>query len=82
MAKIARARDQLLTFMDAPRGLVEPTNNACERALRPAVIARKVTNGFRSVWGAEADAAVRSIVDTKALAGIGSFNAIRSVVTA
>ena len=82
LAKIARARDQLLTFMDAPRGLVEPTNNACEWALRPAVIARKVTNGFRSVWGAEADAAVRSVVDTKALTGIGTYTAIRAVVTA
>src|SRR5829696_4563389 len=34
-AKISRARDQLLTFLDHP-GLVEVTNNACERALRPA----------------------------------------------
>jgi len=82
LAKIARARDQLLTFMVSPPGLVEPTNNACERALRPAVIARKVTNGFRSVWGAEADAAVRSLVDTKALAGVGPYTAIRAVVTA
>jgi hypothetical protein len=82
LAKIARARDQLLTFMDAPHGLVEPTNNACERALRPAVIARKVTNGFCSVWAAEADAAVRSVVDTKALTGIGTYSAIRAVVNA
>ncbi len=36
-AKISRARDQLLTFLDHP-GMVEVTNNACERALRPAVI--------------------------------------------
>lgn len=82
LAKIARARDQLLTFMDAPARLVDPTNNDCERTLRPAVINRKVTNGFRSVWGAEADAAVRSLVDTKALAGTGPLDAIRSVVTA
>ena len=51
LRKIANARDQLFTFVDAP-GLVEPTNNACERALRPAVIARKVTNGFRAKWAA------------------------------
>ena len=81
LAKIARAREQLLTFMDAPCGLVEPTNNTCERALRPAVIARKVAKGFRSIWGAEADAAVRSVVDTKALAGVGTYSAIRTVVT-
>ncbi len=45
--KIRRARDQLLTFTLFP-GQVEPTNNACERDLRPAVIQRKVTNGYRS----------------------------------
>jgi transposase len=33
--KFARASNQLLTFVDWP-GLVEPTNNACERSLRPA----------------------------------------------
>ena len=30
LRKIANARDQLLTFIDAP-DMVEPTNNACER---------------------------------------------------
>ncbi len=29
------------------------TNNDSERALRPSVIFRKVTNGTRSEWGAE-----------------------------
>ncbi len=31
---------------------VPTTNNACERALRPSVIFRKVTGGFRAEWGA------------------------------
>ena len=39
--KFRRARDQLLIFAAGP-GLVDPTNNACERALRPAVIQRNV----------------------------------------
>jgi len=46
--KFRRARDQLLVFAAYP-GLVEPTNNACERALRPAVIQRKITNGYRAM---------------------------------
>src|ERR687894_449005 len=54
-AKISRARDQLLTFLDHP-GLVEATNNGCERALRPAVVQRKVTNGYRAMWAAEGEA--------------------------
>jgi transposase len=32
-------------------GEVEPTNNGSERALRPAVIQRKVTNGYRAMCG-------------------------------
>ncbi len=65
-AKISRARGQLLTFVDYP-GLVETTNNACERSLRPAVIQRKVTNGYRAMWAAEGEAAIRTVVDTARL---------------
>ncbi len=81
LRKIANARDQLFTFVDAP-DLVEPTNNACERALRPAVINRKVTNGFRAKWAAEADAAVRTAVDTARLAGTNPYAAISQTITA
>ncbi len=79
LAKIANARDQLLTFLDAP-DLVEPTNNGSERALRPAVINRKVTNGFRSMWAAQTDAAVRTVVDTARLAGQNPFQTIRTTI--
>ena len=65
--KFRRARDQLLTFV-ALRGAVEVTNNACERALRPAVVQRKVTNGYRARWAAEGEAAIRTVVDTARLA--------------
>lgn len=64
--KFRRARDQLLTFALWP-GMVEPTNNACERALRPAVIQRKVTNGYRAMWAAEGEADIRTVVDTARL---------------
>ena len=43
------------------------TNNVSERALRPSVIFRKVTNGFRSEWGAQTYAAFRSVVSTAKL---------------
>jgi transposase len=65
-AKLRRARDQLLTFVDWP-GRVAATNNACERDLRPAVIQRKVTNGYRAMWAAEGEADIRSVVDTARL---------------
>jgi transposase len=81
-AKISRARDQLLTFLDHP-GLVEATNNACERALRPAVVQRKVTNGYRAMWAAQGEAAIRTVVDTARLTpGATVFGTILATVSA
>ena len=79
-AKIARAREQLLVFCDFP-GEVAPTNNICERALRPAVIQRKVTNGYRAFWAAEYEAAVRTAIDTARLAGARPFATILQTLT-
>src|SRR4051794_2310345 len=80
--KISRARDQLLTFLDHP-GRVEVTNNACERALRPAVVQRKVTNGYRAMWAAEGEAAVRTVVDTARLTpGTPVFGPILTPISA
>ncbi len=75
LAKIARARDQLLTFCDFP-GEVEPTNNGSERAPRPAAIQRKVTNGFRAKWAADHDTAARTTLDTARLGGGEPFQTI------
>ena len=74
-AKIARARDQLLTFCDYP-GEVDATNNGSERKLRPCVIQRKVTNGYRAMWAAQAEADVRTAIDTARLKGANPFNVI------
>ena len=74
-AKIARARDQLLTFCDFP-GEVEVTNNGSERKLRPCVIQRKVTNGYRAMWAAKAEADVRTTIDTARLKGANPFDVI------
>src|SRR3954471_5379711 len=74
-AKIGRARDQLLVFLDHP-GRVEATNNGCERLLRPAVVQRKVTNGYRAMWAAEGEAAIRTVVDPARLSGAGTFGTI------
>ncbi len=73
--KIARASPKMLTFLDFP-GEVDVTNNACERGLRPAVVQRKVTNGFRSMRAAEGDCAVRTVVDTEKISGHSPFQTI------
>jgi transposase len=78
-AKIARARDQLLTFCDYP-GEVDATNNGSERRLRPCVIQRKVTNGYRAMWAAKAEADVRTTIDTAGLKGANPFQTILSAL--
>jgi transposase len=55
-------RAYLFVFMT--NRAVPYTNNVSERHLRPSVIFRKVTNGFRCEWGAETYAAFRSVVST------------------
>ena len=80
--KFRRAKDQLLTFALWP-GLVEPTNNACERDLRPAVVQRKVTNGYRAMWAAQGEADIRTVIDTARLKpGVNRFQTILGVVAA
>ncbi|MBW4980843.1 transposase, partial [Marinobacter adhaerens] len=63
-------------------GAVEPTNNGSERLLRPAVVQRKVTNGYRAMWAAEGEAAIRTVVDTARLTGSSPFGAILQTIGA
>jgi hypothetical protein len=56
---------------------IPPTNNGSERALRPCVIFRKVTNCFRSEWAAHLYADVRSVIETGRRRAIGALEAIR-----
>jgi len=73
-----RGRDDLFRFVtrrDAPY-----TNNACERALRPSVIFRKVTGGFRAEWGARVYAAAASVIATGRLHGLTAFKALRAAL--
>jgi transposase len=69
---MCRDRDDLFRFVT--RRDVPYTNNASERALRPSVIFRKVTGGFRSVWGAKTAAA--SVIATGRLHGKSALQAL------
>lgn len=71
-------REALFVFLD--RTDVSPTNNISERYLRPSVIHRKVSGGFRSDWGAQGYAALKSLVDTGALSGIAPFRVIQNLL--
>jgi transposase len=77
--RIAANRVHLFVFMtnrDVPY-----TNNVSERHLRPSVIFRKVTNGFRCEWGAETYAAFRSVVSTAKANSASVLDTIRFVLS-
>jgi transposase len=60
---------------------VPPTNNVSEREIRPSVVFRKVTNGFRSDWGAQVHAGYRSVTGTARLKGQTALDAVRHLVS-
>jgi transposase len=64
-------RDHLLVFL---HDLTVPHhNNDCERSLRSSVVHRKVSGGFRSEWGANAYAALASVLGTAKVQGHSVF---------
>ena len=76
--RYGRLREHLFTFLDHPE--VTADNNGSERELRPTATYRKVTGGFRSGWGADLYAAVRSVIGTAARCGIDAYRAIRATL--
>jgi len=75
---IRQCRGDLFVFIthrDVPA-----TNNECERALRPSVIFRKVTGGFRSQWGARTYADALSVIATGRLHGRSALQALREAL--
>lgn len=72
---ILRYRQYLWVFLEHRQ--IEPTNNGSERGLRPATTFRKVTNCFRTTWGADLYARLRSVLDTARRRGIGALAAIQ-----
>jgi transposase len=77
---IEKLYPNLLAFMS--NRAVPPTNNESERGLRPCVTFRKITNCFRSQWGAKQYGDIRSVIETGRRRSIGPLQAIRDVITA
>ena len=71
LERYRKRRDSLLIFLE--RTDVPADNNACERALRPSVIHRKVMGSFRSDWGAQAYAALATVLNTAKRNGESAF---------
>jgi transposase len=72
---IKRFRQNLFVFVTNRN--IPPTNNGSEQALRPCVIFRKVTNCFRSRWGADLYANVRSVIETARRRGADILHAFQ-----
>jgi len=77
--RIERFLPELFTFVEHPQ--VPSENNAAERALRPAVIARKVSGGTRSKKGSETRTALMSLFGTWQLRGEEALPACRKMLT-
>ncbi len=76
--RYGKLRSHLFTFLDHSE--VPADNNGSERELRPTATYRKVTGGFRSTWGADLFAGVRSVIGTAARRGVGAYQAIQQTL--
>ncbi len=76
--RYGKHRSHLFTFLDHPE--VPADNNSSERELRPTATYRKVTGGFRSKWGADLFAGVRSVIGTAARRSMGAYQAIQQTL--
>jgi len=73
-------RDWLWTFLDVAG--VEPTNNASERALRPAVIWRKLSFGTQSARGSRFVETILTVVETCHRQSRNSFEYLTAAIHA
>lgn len=71
LKRYRKHREHLFVFLRDPT--VPHHNNDCERSLRASVVHRKVIGTFRSIWGAEAYAALASVADTAKVRGQAVF---------
>ena len=72
----ATERDAI--FLD--RTDVPADNNACERALHPAVVHRKVVGSFRFDWGAQTYAVLATVLNTAKRNGENAFQKLMQLI--
>jgi transposase len=79
-ARVGKYRDRLTTFLH--KAEVDGTNNAAERAIRPAVVMRKITGGSRSEAGAKAWSILASVMRTAEQQGRDVLETIKTLLKA
>ena len=78
--RLNKYRTKLTTFLHKKD--VDGTNNAAERAIRPAVVMRKITGGSRSEQGARAWAILASVMRTAEQQGRDVLDTIKTLLRA
>ena len=76
--RMERFIGELFTFVQYPEAPSE--NNAAERAIRPAVVARKISGGTRSAKGSKTSSILRTLFETWALEGHNTIEACRQML--
>ena len=76
--RLTHQRDHLFTFLDHPG--VDATNNLAERQLRPAVIARKLSCGNKTMAGAQTFQILASVAATCAQTGTSFIDCVAAAV--
>jgi transposase-like protein len=76
--RLTRYRSELTRFLWHEK--LDGSNNAAERALRPAVIMRKITGGSRSREGAAAWAKLASLLRTADQRQLGVYDATKKLI--
>lgn len=77
---ICRYLPELFTFVEHPK--VASSNNAAERAIRPAVISRKISGGTRSAKGSQTKTRLMSVFATWKLQGKDSIATCADMIVA
>lgn len=78
--RLSKYRSKLTTFLHKKE--VDGTNNAAERAIRPAVVMRKITGGSRSAEGARAWAILASVMRTAEQQGRNVLETLKTLLRA
>ena len=76
--RLKKHRQELTRFLWHEK--LDGTNNAAERALRPAVVMRKITGGSRSLTAAQAWAKVASLLRSADQRNLGVFDAAKKLI--
>jgi transposase len=78
--RLAKYREKLTPFLHHAE--LDGTNNAAERALRPAVVMRKITGGSRSESGAKAWSILASVMRTAEQQGRDVLETLKTLLRA